>query len=280
VALGEKVKVRVPAARDTTVTVLNGNGVAGSATTAKSLLDQRSYQTLLPPEGVPANAPTYDYFRTTVYFDPRRTGAKPAAEKLAALFGSADVKKLTPAIRQLANRAMLVTVVGQTFHGRLAPAPVDQTPEKATANVAPGALASLDLVRGARKEVPFPLMVPTVIERSSWIDREKPVRVYFMDKDRHEHKAVRLTYKLGGTNEYWGVQMSDWKDAPVFDSRNFTRKLKGRRYELFYNGPHLHMVALQTPHGSYWVVNTLLDRLSNETMLAIARGLKPVGAVK
>ena len=36
------------------------------------------------------------------------------------------------------------------------------------------------------------------------------------------------------------------------------------------------MVVLRTKHGRYWVVNTLLDRLSNETMLAIAKGLRPL----
>ena len=58
------------------------------------------------------------------------------------------------------------------------------------------------------------------------------------------------------------------------------RRIKGRRYELYYNGPKLHMVVLRTPKASYWVVNTLLDRLSNETMIAIAKGLKPLGAVQ
>ena len=76
-----------------------------------------------------------------VYFDARTKGAKQAAGKLANLFGSADVKKLTPAIRALANDAMVVTVVGQTFHGRLAAAPVDQTPERQEAAVVSGASA-------------------------------------------------------------------------------------------------------------------------------------------
>jgi hypothetical protein len=40
------------------------------------------------------------------------------------------------------------------------------------------------------------------------------------------------------------------------------------------------MVVVRTPTASYWVINTLLDRLSNETMLAIAKGLKPVGRAK
>jgi hypothetical protein len=36
------------------------------------------------------------------------------------------------------------------------------------------------------------------------------------------------------------------------------------------------MVVLRTPKASYWVVNTLTDTLSNETMIEIAKGLKPL----
>ena len=63
-------------------------------------------------------------------------------------------------------------------------------------------------------------------------------------------------------------------------SRNFHRSLNGRRYDLYYNGAHLHMVVLRRGAASYWVVNTLLDELSNETMLAIAKGLRPVNRIK
>ena len=37
------------------------------------------------------------------------------------------------------------------------------------------------------------------------------------------------------------------------------------------------MVVLRDNGATYWVVNTLLNSLSNETMLAIARGLRPMG---
>jgi hypothetical protein len=37
------------------------------------------------------------------------------------------------------------------------------------------------------------------------------------------------------------------------------------------------MIVLRTPNASYWVVNTLLDALSNETMVAIAKSLRPLG---
>ena len=277
VALGEKLKEKTPPPRETSVLVLNGNGVEGSASSASYLLSQRGYQMIVPPDGLPANAPSYDYFRTQIYFDPGVKGARPAAKKLAGLFGSADVKKLVPKVRALGNDAMLVVVLGQTFHGRLAAAPIDQTPQRQPAAVVSGASAAVDLLREYRRQIDFPLMVPTRIERSSWIDREKPIRVYAIDPDK-EHKAVRLTYRLG-LNEYWGVQMTDWDDAPVLAGRNFVRKIGGRRYELYYNGPRLHMVVLRTDGATYWVVNTLLDRLSNETMIAIAKGLRPLAAV-
>jgi hypothetical protein len=40
------------------------------------------------------------------------------------------------------------------------------------------------------------------------------------------------------------------------------------------------MVVLRQGGATYWVVNSLLDSLSNETMLAIAKGLKPIDKIK
>ena len=127
VALGEKVKTRTPAPSATTITVLNGNGVEGSATTAGYQLGQRSYQVLTPPNGLPANAPSFDYFRTKVYFDKSRRGAQDAGKKVANLFASAELAPLPRQLSQLANGAMLVVIVGQTFHGTLAAAPKTAT---------------------------------------------------------------------------------------------------------------------------------------------------------
>jgi hypothetical protein len=201
---------------------------------------------------------------------------KLAAEKLANLFGSADVARMTAPVRELSNDAMVVVVVGQTFHNTLASSPVDQTPQRVTASVAPGTEAAVDLLRERKDRVPFPLMVPTVIDRSSWIDSTKPIRLYRIDG---KHKAIRLVYRTAG-NAYWGVQMTDWDDAPVLADRSFTRNIGGRKYELYYDGPHLHMVVVRRGDASYWVVNTLRDDLSNETMIAIAKGLRPLSKVK
>jgi len=42
----------------------------------------------------------------------------------------------------------------------------------------------------------------------------------------------------------------------------------------------LRMVVLRQGGATYWVVNTLLDSLSNETMIAIAKGLKPLKSIR
>ena len=281
VALNEKPKPspnRAPPPRETTVNVLNGNGVAGSAGTASSLLSERGYQPVFAPDGKSGNAPNWEYFKTRIHYDKTQAGAAAAAKKVATLFGTDDVVALDATVRALSNGAMLTVIVGQTFHGTLAESPVDKTPQRQPANIAPGADASVAYLRERAPKVPFKVMVPTVLERSSWIDRERPVRMYRIDPDG-EHKTIRLTYKTGA-NEYWGVQMTDWEDAPVLSERNFIRSIGGRRYELHYTGPKLHMVVLRQGGASYWVINTLLDSLSNETMLAIAKGLKPLSSIK
>ena len=65
-------------------------------------------------------------------------------------------------------------------------------------------------------------------------------------------------------------------DGHVVSQPNKVVRLGGRRFELHYAGSHLHMVVLRRGNATYWVVNTLLNDLSNETMLAVAKGLKPL----
>ncbi|HEX2045937.1 MAG TPA: hypothetical protein VHF23_09940, partial [Gaiellaceae bacterium] len=98
------------------------------------------------------------------------------------------------------------------------------------------------------------------------------VRFYSLEGE----KTLRLTYRTG-SGEYWGIQQTPWTEAPVLNGETLTRTIRGREYRLYLSGPKLHMVAFEENGAAYWVVNTLLNRLSNETMLAIARGLEPVG---
>jgi hypothetical protein len=96
-----------------------------------------------------------------------------------------------------------------------------------------------------------------------------PVRLYNLEGRR----AVRLTY-TNGVGDFYGIQQTDWEDAPALADPNEVTTIKGRRYRLYYSGPNLHMVVVEMPDSYVWVVNTLLDKLSNETMLSIARSLR------
>jgi hypothetical protein len=114
-------------------------------------------------------------------------------------------------------------------------------------------------------------MNPTVIEQTSSLSTSVPVRTYNLEG----RGAVRLVFATG-VSAYWGIQQTAWQDAPILSGPNTRQRIGGRIYELHYNGAKLHMVVLRTRGATYWVVNTLLDDLSNETMLAIAKGLKPL----
>jgi LCP family protein required for cell wall assembly len=275
VSFGRKAAgLKAPPASRVTVSVVNGNGIPGSATNASYGLSTRGYRIVTPQDTVLRNAPTFDYFHTKVYFDHTQSQARVAAQAVADLFGDGEVEQLPPAFFQRANGAMLTIVVGSTFHGSLAPAPVDKTPVKQPADVRSDPGQSQSLLKSIRRHVDFRLMVPTVVEKSSRIDSEVPIRTYFFKKNE---KAVRLTFLAASAGSgYWGIEETKWKDAPVLQQPNFKHMIKGREYDFYYSGPHLHMVVLRVGDASYWVVNTLLDALSNETMIAIAKGLKPL----
>jgi LCP family protein required for cell wall assembly len=274
-ALGNKLRHRGLRPQEIPISILNGNGVAGSATNAAYALSQKGYRIVLPSLESMRNAPTFDYFHTKVYFDPAQSGSADAAHKVANLFGDADVAVLPASLVTRSNGAMLTTVVGSTFHGTLAPAPVDRTPKKEPPVISSNPGATLPLLRSVRHRLPFRLQLPAILERNSLPDRQQPATVYRIAKG---HRALRLTFhSQADANIYWGIEQTDWAEAPMLQQPNFKHTIRGREYDFYYSGPHLHMVVLRDRGATYWVVNSLLDELSNETMLAIAKGLRPLG---
>ena len=272
VAFGIKHRSRAPKPKDISTTVLNGNGIAGSAANAAYELGQRGYKIVLPATGQPQNAPRFNYFRTTVYYDSTQKRAHAAATQIANLFGDADVKLLPATLSTLANGAMATVVVGQNFHGTLAPAPVDKTPKKAPPQVTLNPSLTRSYLLSVRRRVPFRLELPRFVANYSKLEFDAPIRVYNIKKGR---RAVRLTFSTG-LNEYWGIEETNWDEAPALADASFVQHIRGREFSLYYSGPHLHMVVLRENGATYWVTNTILDSLSNETMLQIARGLQPL----
>ncbi len=259
---------KAPPARATTVLVLNGNGVPGAAATTSEEIGKRGYHTVTPPNGIEANAPHQDHPDSLVFFRRGDEVSQSAALKLAKLVGRAEVRTLPRGRMQyLSNDAMVVLVVGRSFGGLAPPGGTRTKHERPYVTTNPGVTAPL--LRQVRRKVPFRLLLPHVLERSSSPDDEMPIRVYTIAR----HKAVRLVYETG-THDYWGVEMTDWDEAPILAEPNTLKRIHGRTYELHYSGKHIRLVVVRYAGASYWVVNTLLNTLSNETMLAIAQGLQ------
>jgi LCP family protein required for cell wall assembly len=281
-ALGTKLRRKTPLPKDTTVTVLNGNGVPGAAAEASYLLGQRGYVTTPPRGGAQADAPTQNYFHTVIYFNPKARGARAAGRALGRLLAPADIRPLPTAGRLRALHppgSMLLVALGSTFHNALTSPTAPPPPTRQPPAVRYGDTSARPLLAPLQRRVAFPLQVPTVVAENSYLDEyngDKPMHFYRIEKG---HKAVRLVFRLGA-NEYWGIQQTDWEDAPVLGDRSFRRTIGGRSFDLYYSGSHLHMAVLHANGASYWVINTLLDTLSNETMIAIAKGLKPLTAAK
>jgi LCP family protein required for cell wall assembly len=273
-ALGTKFRSHALKPSRISLVVLNGNGRPGSGANASFELARRHFRVVVPPDPADRNAPRYDYKHTIVFYDPHKKLALAGARRVAALFSDSVIAELPPSLRGYQFRAMLVVVVGASFDGTFAGSAPDQTPKKEPPAVVSNPGASVPLVRSVRRKVPFRLEYPLLLEKTSSPSTLEPVRAYTITKG---HKAVRLIYSTNTVGDYWGIEETDWTDAPVLQEPNFEHRIKGREFDFYYSGPNLHMIVLREHGATYWVTNSLLDKLSNETMLAIAKSLRPLG---
>jgi LCP family protein required for cell wall assembly len=92
--------------------------------------------------------------------------------------------------------------------------------------------------------------------------------------DRRWYPAYRMVIKKGLIGEFYGIQGTTWKDAPLLRDASETRELGGRKFELHYDGDRLRMIAWRTERAVYWLQNTLLQTLSEQQMLAIAKSMR------
>jgi LCP family protein required for cell wall assembly len=258
------------------VLVLNGGTVAGEATNTTYLLTRRGYATRTLPAGNEANAPKVQR-DTTIYYDPVQPNGKQAAQQLRPLFGAnAHVEQMSQAIGGVARRAgnpLTVVTIGTSFPGRLVvPRPRKVLP-KLPPQVSNGAAMTAPALRRVYDQVHFPLMVPHKIAAGSVLSDSEGVRGFKPLKSQHE---VALTFNVAGTFKYWQIEESTWKTAPILQNPSFTLYHHGQRYQVYTTGGAVQMVALRTPRATYWVSNTILNELSNSTMIAIAESLRPL----
>ncbi len=265
-----------------TTLVLNGTSAAGLARDTSYKLAVAGFHTVQLPPPTSANTPpgTPTYTSNYVYFDPVQANAKEAASQLKVAMGSNTiVAPLPPTLASYAQQSgnpLAIVVVGTAFGGEIVnpQAHVVQVTPRQPPNVRNDVGATLAPVQETRGKVPFPIMVPHVIERSSNLSSLEGVRAFKPIAHKHE---LALTYVTGAGNIYWNVIETNWTQAPILRHETDVYRVAGRKFHLFTTGGHIHMIVIYKGATSYWVVNTLRDELSNETMLAIAKGLQPLG---
>jgi hypothetical protein len=77
---------------------------------------------------------------------------------------------------------------------------------------------------------------------------------------------------------YYGVQGTDWLNAPLLAHPTSTLTVHGRRLLLFKSGSRLRYVAWKRKDAVYWVSNSLTLNLTNAQMLAIGASLTHLGS--
>ncbi len=129
--------------------------------------------------------------------------------------------------------------------------------------------------RTSARRLDFPVFVPTVQVPGSCYD--KGSRQYeIKDLDDNKQAAYKLVFNLNSSEaagEYYGVMGTEWNDPPILEKKSETITMGDRDYDLYYDGDRLRLVGFHVDDNAYWVSNTLLQSLSDDQMLAIAKSM-------
>jgi len=126
----------------------------------------------------------------------------------------------------------------------------------------------------ADPKLDFPFYFPGVRVTGSSYAGTEPHIYRIRDERGRRHDAYRLVLRAPGIGEYYGVQGMTWKAPPILDDPDATRRVKKRRFQLYYDGNRLRMVAWKTKRGAYWISNTLTQSVGEDQMLEIAASLR------
>ncbi len=269
------------------VAIVNGSGRPGIAGKADGQLVKWGYRA-----HIAGNAPSFNHQRTWVYYRP---AGKRAAADLVKIFGGTTTMRPLDRVHLsgVGPKADIAVELGKPFKGTVA----IQAPKAPSKPTLPTTLtASTEYASdfaSAKRYVHFPVLYPTLAQANStfcpWVptpagagslacqgSSNEPIRVYNIPAAGGGANSMYAVFYDQAVNGYWGIEETKFTAAPLLATPNAYRHLDGRTYKFFFNGSHLQTVSFTENGVAYWVSNTLLDDLTNDEMIAIARSLKPV----
>jgi LCP family protein required for cell wall assembly len=127
----------------------------------------------------------------------------------------------------------------------------------------------------------FPVFYPTRLPSGAYYVESNPYehvqdpRVYHLkDTDDNRHGAYRMVVELPLSDgvHYFGVQgIKGWSNPPILDSPSLSKTINGREYDIYVDGDRIPLVAWHRGDNCYWISNDLLNSLTNDQMIGIAR---------
>jgi polyisoprenyl-teichoic acid--peptidoglycan teichoic acid transferase len=118
----------------------------------------------------------------------------------------------------------------------------------------------------------FPVFYPRRLPAGS-IYVQQPRVYHFRDPDKNSHGAYVEVLQLP-QGDYFDVQgVHGWANPPILSNPSETRTMNGRQYQIFLDGDRVRLVSWHQGDNSYWVSNSVLQTLTNEQMLGIARSV-------
>jgi polyisoprenyl-teichoic acid--peptidoglycan teichoic acid transferase len=117
--------------------------------------------------------------------------------------------------------------------------------------------------------VPFRVLYPTLQTGQA---EQQTVRAYTLEDQQHglHHAYVVVWQQNGLLGGYYDFEGSDWLNPPLFAHAR-TQVIDGREYRFVDDGAHIHVIGWRAGNVLYWLTNTLLEELSNQQMLALAK---------
>jgi LCP family protein required for cell wall assembly len=168
-----------------------------------------------------------------------------------------------PASKQPAPRS-------STHHRHSAPA---RGSSAAALNLFPTSTSGESEAVKAALNVPFPVLYPRL---QTGAGEQQTVRPYALrDQQGKLHRAYVVVWRQNSIGAYYDFEGSDWLNPPLF-AHTHTQVIDGRSYRFVDDGSHIHVIGWRSGPVLYWLTNTLLEELSNQQMLALAKSAQPL----